>query len=136
MGLSHMFKKTCVIVERLWVRKNLLVPSLTLFVNMLVGRKLYPPCPMFIKVHSTKLRIVNMLKMKRFIFPKVCWTRLCKVWHMRALKKSFNLSQFSTYSKMESPCLNIKAWRLVAILPSQKLSTKHWCDNIGCSWLK
>jgi hypothetical protein len=37
---------------------------------------------------------------------------------------------------MESPCLNIKAWRLVAILPSQKLSTKHWCDNIGCSWLK
>ncbi len=66
MGLSHMFKKTCVIVERLWVKKNLLVPSLTFFVNMLVGRKLYPPCPMFIKVHSTMLSIVNMLKMKFF----------------------------------------------------------------------
>jgi hypothetical protein len=35
--------------QRLWVRKNFLFPSLTLFLNMLVGRKLLPPCLVFFK---------------------------------------------------------------------------------------
>jgi len=133
MGLSHIQKNLCDCIKVMGKEKPF-GPKFdsTLFVNMLVGRKLYPPCPTFIKVHSTMLRIVNMLKMKCFTFPKVCWTRLCKVWHMRVFKKSFNLSQFSTYSKMESSCLNIKAWRLVANLSNEKLSTKHLCDNIGC----
>jgi hypothetical protein len=36
------------------------------------------PCSMFLKVLSTKLKIVNMLTMNCYIFPKVgkmCWTK-------------------------------------------------------------
>lgn len=105
----------CKICTKVMGKKNFLFPSLILFVNMLVGRKLLPPCSMFLKVYSIMLKIVNMLKMKCFMFPKVWkmfWTRLCKVWHMRVWRKSFNLSQFSTYSKRETQCLNMKAWKI------------------------
>ncbi len=100
--------------QRSQVRTNFLFPSLVLFANMSVGRRLLLPCRVFPKVHSTMLRIPNMLKMNCFMFPevgKVCWIGLCKVWHMKAWRKSFSLRLFSTYFKRESQCLNMKAWR-------------------------
>jgi hypothetical protein len=85
MNLSHMFSAR--FAQRLWVRNLFLFSSLILFVNMLVGRKLLPQCSVFLKVHFIMLRIVNMLRMRCFMFPrvgKVCLIRLCKVWHMKA----------------------------------------------------
>lgn len=41
-------------------------------------KKTTSPCSMFLKVLSTKLKIVNMLIINCYIFPKmgkVCWTK-------------------------------------------------------------
>ncbi len=107
MGLSNMFNPR--FVQRLWVRKNSLFPNLILFINMLVGRKLLPPSPMFLKVCSIMLKIVNMLRMKCFMFPKlgkVCLIGFCKVWHMRAWKKSFKFALYLFQGR--NPCLDMK----------------------------
>jgi hypothetical protein len=72
--------------QRLWVRKTFLFPSLTLFLNILVGRKLLPPCLVFLNVHFITLMIVNMLRKNCIMFlkvGKVFWIGLYKVWQMR-----------------------------------------------------
>lgn len=100
--LSLMFNAS--FSQRLWARKNFLLQSLIIFINMLVQKHLLPPCLLFLKVHYIMLRIVKMLKKRCFMFPRVgkmCWIRLCKVWHMKAWRKSFNLPLFSTYSMLE-----------------------------------
>jgi hypothetical protein len=44
-------------------------------------------------------------------------------WHMKAWRKSFNLSQFSTYFEKENPCACIwKHERFVVVPSNEKLS--------------
>lgn len=125
MGLSHMLGAK--FAQRLWLKKTSLFPSLILFVNMLVGRKLLPPCLVFQKVHSTMLKIVNMLKMKCLFFrseENVLDKVMQGVGHKGL---SFNLPQFPTYSKRESQSLKLKTWRVCC--NSFKLRIVH--KNIG-----
>jgi hypothetical protein len=67
---------------------------------------------MFQKVHSTMLKIVNMLKMKCLLFYK--WGKCVGESYARCGTHglSFNLPQFPTYSKRESQSLNMKTWRV------------------------
>jgi hypothetical protein len=91
----------------LQVRKNFLFLSLIFFVNMMIGRKLLPPCSVSLKVHSTILRIANMLRMKCFMFSgvgKVCWEKVMHGMAHEGLKKIFNLPQVYTYLEKENPC--------------------------------
>jgi hypothetical protein len=56
---------------------------------------------------------------------KVYWTRLCKVWHMKAWRKWFKLSQFFSDFKRENPCSRIWKHKGFVVVPwSEELSTK------------
>jgi hypothetical protein len=134
--VTHVWCKIC---TKVMGKKRFLFPSLILFVNMLVGRKLLPQCSVFLKVHFTMLRIVNMLRKRCFMFPrvgKVCWIRLCRVWHMKASITSFNLPQFSTSFERQNPCLNMKAWKACCSSFSEELFTKtlvwqYWLVHVS-----
>jgi hypothetical protein len=125
-------------VQRLWVRKNFLFPSLTLFLNMLVGRKLFPPCLVFLNVHFITLMIVNMLRKNFIMFlkvGKVFWIGLSKVWHMKVWRKSFNLPQFSTYLKRKAHVWIWKHDKLVVIPSSGKLSIEMLIIQVSCPYM-
>jgi hypothetical protein len=48
--LSHIFNAR--FAQRLWAWENFLLPSLIIFVKMLVQKKKLPPCLMLLKIHS------------------------------------------------------------------------------------
>jgi hypothetical protein len=115
-SLSHMFATR--FAQRLWVRKNLLILSLTLFENMLVEKKIIPLCPMFLKLHFIMLNKDCQHAKNESLYVELevgimCWINICKVWHMKITWRiSFNLSKISPYSKKEKPNLNMKTQRV------------------------
>jgi hypothetical protein len=62
---------------------------------------------------------------------KVFWIGLCKVWHMRVWRKSFNLPQFSTYFKRKAHVWIWKNERIV-IPSSENLSIEMLIIQISC----
>lgn len=85
---------------------------------------------MFLKLHFIMLikdyqHVKNELLYVELEVGRMCWTNLCKVWHMKITwRKSFNLSKFSTYSKRESPTWIWKYEGFVGI-PSNDFPQKH-----------
>jgi hypothetical protein len=65
---------------------------------------------------------------------KVCLIRFCKVWHMRAWKKSFNLP--CIYSKEKTHVWIWKHEWFVAVFRSEKLFTKTlvWQYRLVHGW--
>jgi hypothetical protein len=102
----------CKIFTKVIGKEKLLTPEFDYFYKHVGTKKILPPCLVFLKVNSIMLRIVNILKMRCFMFPRVgkmCWIGLCKVRHMKAWRKSLNLPLFSTYSKKGKPMLEYES---------------------------
>jgi hypothetical protein len=63
--------------------KSLSLPSLIVFVKMLVKKKKLPPYLMLLKVHSEDYYHVKNEMFYVSRSGKMCWKMLCKVWHMK-----------------------------------------------------
>lgn len=125
----------CKICIKVVGKEKLLVPKFNSLSKHASRKKITSPMFGVLNVHFISLMIVKMLRKNCIMFlkvRKVFWIGLCKLWHMRVWKKSFNLPQFSTYFKRKAHVWIWKHERLVVIPSSEQLSIEMLIIWVSC----